>query len=85
MEEENRQLKEKLAELEVQDVPDSKQATSVRSREKHRVLINPRMVNTPRKEIDGNHLAPTPDNDVIDLIAKVYKDSFQKVRYERRY
>ena len=30
-EEENRQLKEKLAELEVQDVPDSKQATNVRS------------------------------------------------------
>ena len=31
LEEENRQLKEKLAELEVQDVPDSKQATNVRS------------------------------------------------------
>ena len=31
LEEENRQLKEKLAELEVQDVPDSKQATHVRS------------------------------------------------------
>ena len=31
LEEENRQLKERLAELEVQDVPDSKQATNVRS------------------------------------------------------
>lgn len=31
LEEENRQLKEKLTELEVQDVPDSKQATNVRS------------------------------------------------------
>lgn len=31
LEEENRQLKEKLAELEVQDVPDSKQATNIRS------------------------------------------------------
>lgn len=31
LKEENRQLKEKLAELEVQDVPDSKQATNVRS------------------------------------------------------
>lgn len=31
LEEENRQLKEKLAELEVQDVPDSKQTTNVRS------------------------------------------------------
>lgn len=31
LEEENRQLKEKLAELEVQDVQDSKQATNVRS------------------------------------------------------
>ena len=31
LEEENRQLKEKLAELEMQDVPDSKQATNVRS------------------------------------------------------
>ena len=31
LEEENRQLKEKLAELEVQNVPDSKQATNVRS------------------------------------------------------
>ena len=31
LEEENCQLKEKLAELEVQDVPDSKQATNVRS------------------------------------------------------
>lgn len=31
LEEENRQLKERLTELEVQDVPDSKQATNVRS------------------------------------------------------